>query len=789
MDKKKKRTVTENGDAGQGEDLVLATLIGNGDDLGPLVRHAFEMGRPEGLLHQLKYVVKKKEAEIEEMCKTHYEDFIVAVDELRGVLVDAEELKSELQSDNFKLQQVGSSILVNLEDLLQSYSIKQNVIEAIKMSKYCIQVLELCVKCNNHISEGQFYPALKTVDLLEKNYLQNIPARALKKVVEKRIPVIKSHIEKKVCSQVNEWLVHLRSSAKTIGQTAITRAELVRQRDEEMLERQRKSEENSWDQAAYNLDVEEGDDDEDSVMKFDLTPIYRACHIHDCLGIREQFREYYYKNRLLQLNSDLELSSAQSFIESYKTYLAQIAGYFMVEDRVLRTAGGLLVADQVETMWETASAKITSVLERQFSLMRSTNHLLLVKDYVTLMISTLRQYGYEVGSLLEVIDNSSDKYHKLLLEECRKQVVDVLSNDSYEQMVIKKQTDYENNVLSYNLQTTDIMPAFPYVAPFSSMVPETCRIVKDYIKGSVDYLSYGIHTSLFDVVRKYLDKFLIDVLNELLLDTINSGNISVSQAMQIAANIAALERACDFFLRHVAQLCGILVRAVLRPQATLTAKVVLKTSRDAAYLALLSLVISKIDEYMGLMEKINWTSEEIKQNGNEYMNEVIFYLDSLMSTSEQMLPSDAMYKVGSEALEHISNSIVAAFLSDSVKRFNETVVMSINNDLKMLEAFADERFHASGLSEIYKDGSFKGCLIESRQLLNLLLSSQPENFMNPVIREKNYYALDYKRVSMICEKFKDSADGIFGSLSNKNTKTSARKKSLDTLKKRLKDYN
>ncbi|KAJ6741644.1 EXOCYST COMPLEX COMPONENT [Salix viminalis] len=92
--KPKRRTVVENGDGG--EDLVLATLIGNGEDLGPIVRHAFEMGRPESLFHQLKSVVRKKEVEIEELCKSHYEEFILAVDELRGVLVDAEELKSEL---------------------------------------------------------------------------------------------------------------------------------------------------------------------------------------------------------------------------------------------------------------------------------------------------------------------------------------------------------------------------------------------------------------------------------------------------------------------------------------------------------------------------------------------------------------------------------------------------------------------------------------------------------------------------------------------------------------------
>ncbi|XP_027356508.1 exocyst complex component SEC15A-like [Abrus precatorius] len=789
MDVKTKRRVdVDNGD--EGEDLVLATLVANGDDISPLVRHAFEMGRPQGLLRQLNYVVKKKEAEIEDMCKTHYEEFIVAVDELRGVLVDAEELKSDLQSDNFKLQQVGSTLLVKLEELLESYTVKKNVTEAIKMSKNCIKVLELCVKCNNHISEGQFYPALKTVDLLEKNYMQNIPAKALKKVIQKRIPSIKSHIVKKVCSQVNEWMVQIRSSCKIIGQTAIGRAASVRQRDEEMLERQRKAEElniSGVDDRAYNLVVEEGD--EDSAMKFDLTPLYRACHIHTCLGIPEQFHEYYYKNRLLQLNSDLEISSAQPFVESYQTFLAQIAGYFIVEDRVLRTAGGLLVADQVETMWETALAKITSMLDMQFSHMNSATHLLLVKDYVTLLGSTLRQYGYDIGPLLDVLDNSRNKYHMLLLEECRQQIVDVLANDSYEQMVIKKDTDYENNVLSFNLQTSDIMPAFPYVAPFSSMVPDACRTVRSFIKGSVDYLSYGPRTGFFDVVRKYLDKFLIEVLNETLLDTINSGNISVSQAMQLAANISVLERACDFFLRHAAQQCCVPVRSVEKPQAVLTAKVLLKTSRDAAYITLLTSVNTKLDEYMNLTECINWTAEEPKTNGNDYINEVIFYLDSLMSTAQQILPVDAMYKVGIGALEHISNTIVAAFLNDNIKRFNANAVMNINNDLKMLENFADERFHSSGLAEVYKQGSFKSCMIEARQLINLLSSSQPENFMNPVIREKNYYALDYKKVASICDKFKDSPDGIFGSLSNKNTKQTAKKKSMDMLKKRLKDFN
>ncbi|XVF01148.1 hypothetical protein REPUB_Repub04eG0063500 [Reevesia pubescens] len=270
----------------------------------------------------------------------------------------------------------------------------------------------------------------------------------------------------------------------------------------------------------------------------------------------------------------------------------------------------------------------------------------------------LRQYVYDVGSILKVLDNSREKYHELLIEECRQQIANILSNDTYEQMVMKKDSDYDNNVLAFHLQTSDIMPAFPYIAPFFSMAPDCCHVVRSFMKSSVDYLSYSVNSNFYEVVKKYLGKLLIDVLNEVVLTTVHSADISVSQAMQIAANIAFLERLCDFFLRHAAQLCGIPARSVERPQVSLTAKAVLRTSRDAAYMALLNLV-------------------------------------------------------GYGVLEHISNFIVSTFLSDSIKRFNANAVMVINIDLKMLENFVDERFHSTGLREIYKEGSFRSCLIEA----------------------------------------------------------------------------
>ncbi|KAK3146982.1 hypothetical protein QOZ80_3BG0276180 [Eleusine coracana subsp. coracana] len=608
----KKRSVVESGDGGLG--LGIALFIANGEDLGPIIRHSFESGKPEALMHSLRSIVKKKEVEIEELCRLHYEDFILAVDELRGVLVDAEELKSMLSGENSHLQEVSSAQLLKLDELHELYSVKKNVGEAITTLKICVKVISLCMTCNNFIADAKFHPALKTLDLIQKGYLQNIPLKLLTKVVGRQIPLIKMHIEKKVCSEFNDWLVHIRRMAKQIGQVSISQASLASQKAEEMRLRQREAEGHSHagpDKHLYTLDLE--NTEEESALDFDLTPVYRAHHMHNCLGIGEKFKDYYYRNRLMQLNLDMQISTSQPFLESHQPFLSQVAGFFIVEERVFRTADGLLSESQVETTWETALAKVTSTLEDQFSRMRTASHFLIIKDYVTLLGAAVKKYGYPITQLIEVLEKSRDKYHQLLLLECRKQIDDILSNDSYDQMVLKKEYEYNMNVTAFCLEPDDAIPNFPYVAPFSSSVPDVCRIVRSFVEDSV-------------------------------------------------------------------------------------------STRDFA-------------------------------------------------------------------------------LGSSIQ------VLGLDIDLKMLEAFADEKFDSTGLSISGKETTFRDCLVEIRQLVNLLLSSQPENFMNPVIRQRNYGALDHKKLSIICDKYKDAADGLFTSLSNRNTKQSARKRSMDVLKRRLKDFS
>lgn len=678
----------------------------------------------------------------------------------------------------------------------------KNITLAIESLRTCSQLVELCSRANFHLSNNNFYMALKCVDSIEREFLKKkTPSSTLRRMLEKQIPEIRSHIERKVSKEFGDWLVEIRTVSRNLGQLAIGQASAARQREEELRIKQRQAEEQSRlsiRDCVYALE-EEDDDGLDGfgdgsvnrdgygnggagALGFDLMPLYRAHHINQTLGLEDRFRQYYFENRKLQLTSDFQVSSMTPFLESHQTFFAQIAGFFIVEDRVLRTGGGLISKMEVENLWDTAVGKMCSVLEDQFSRMQTANHLLLIKDYVSLLGVTLRRYGYPIDALLDVLSKHRDKYHELLLSDCRKQIAEALAADKFEQMYMKKEYEYSMNVLSFQLQTSNLMPAFPYVAPFSSTVPDCCRIVRSFIEDSVSFMSYGGQLEFYDVVKKYLDRLLAEVLDGALLKIINTSVNGVTQAMQMAANMAVFERACDFFFRHAAQLSGIPLRIAERGRKQFP----LTKARDAAEDMLSGLLKQKVDGFLTLIENVNWVADDTPQGGNEYVNEVIIFLETLVSTAQQILPVQVLKRVLQDVLSHISEMIVGALLGESVKRFNVNAIMVLDVDIRMLESFAENQ--ATLLSDADAN-QLKTALVESRQLINLLLSNHPENFLNPVIRERSYNALDYRKVVAISEKLRDQSDRLFGSFGTRGTKQNTKKKSLDQLIKRLKDVN
>jgi hypothetical protein len=109
--------------------------------------------------------------------------------------------------------------------------------------------------------------------------------------------------------------------------------------------------------------------------------------------------------------------------------------------------------------------------------------------------------------------------------------------------------------------------------------------------------------------------------------------------------------------------------------------------------------------------------------------------------------------------------------------------MGIDMDLQALESAADGWDRRRSAADKLAGLSFKDCLAEARQFINLLSGNQPDLYLNPVIRQRNYNALDVDRVIIVCDKFKDLPEKMFA---GRNTRQAQKRKSLDTLLKQLK---
>jgi hypothetical protein len=80
-------------------------------------------------------------------------------------------------------------------------------------------------------------------------------------------------------------------------------------------------------------------------QEFMETASRRCTQVHECLGRLREFRESYQRNRRLQLNSDL--APPASFLDGYQDFIAQLTGFFVIEDRVQRRCADLCAGAQV----------------------------------------------------------------------------------------------------------------------------------------------------------------------------------------------------------------------------------------------------------------------------------------------------------------------------------------------------------------------------------------------------------------------------------------------------------
>lgn len=109
-------------------------------------------------------------------------------------------------------------------------------------------------------------------------------------------------------------------------------------------------------------------------------------HIHKCLGKLALVREQYATQRGLQLKADLDPPA--DFLGSYQTYIAQIVGFFVIEERVGRL-GHEGIGAQADVGWSRAMQRLATLLDGSVDAATSADTVLVVKDFLQLAITAL----------------------------------------------------------------------------------------------------------------------------------------------------------------------------------------------------------------------------------------------------------------------------------------------------------------------------------------------------------------------------------------------------------------
>ena len=335
--------------------------------------------------------IKGHDKDIERMCNAHYQGFVDCIHELLKVRPQAEQLKRGIIEINGEMQKSSENIQKKAEELIKFRRIHCNTEKAIEHLKICLPVLEMYSKLLAQMNEKKYYPALKTLEQLENEYLPQVSVYKFAQSIQSRIPKMREEIKDASMKDLKDFLETVRKYSVKMGEIAMRNAATQQNIDDSILNTSstnhsslesstqsspsyssggggnanglsRKSVTNTSGKslssssnkkrkaplppanALNNLENKDKDnltsdnfidkysasfDEESATDIVDFSPVYRCLHIYGCLGARENFEQYYRVQRQQQAKLALQAPmNMHENIDGYKNYFCGINWIF-----------------------------------------------------------------------------------------------------------------------------------------------------------------------------------------------------------------------------------------------------------------------------------------------------------------------------------------------------------------------------------------------------------------------------------------------------------------------------
>eukprot|EP01132_Coremiostelium_polycephalum_P005945 gene5945-7404_t len=748
-----KESLISDQDIFSSESFLIA--VSDTDHLGPAIKSVFESNKEKEVMKSLNAYISLKDADIEKICGENHEGFINAVTAFLGLKQENTELKQSVINLNYELQETGSRYVNKAEELMSYKRIKDNIKRTKEILNNCQYAILLRMKIDDYVKEKKYYHAIKNLDQLHNVYLKRLSDFQFARNMDFNIPILKEEIKKLVKDEFNSWMVQIKERSAIIGKLGMVQSakKLEKERTINPLKAKTSFGENeeTWDKildlpVTHNTSIigslSSGnhsntnspssnnqslspslrsmikDIDEKDLLKEEIIqaspfdeatisfhPLYQCLFIYSSLGLLEEFQGYYTLNRLLQFQLVIQPKENGQI---WEIFLQQIAGYFMIESRVMDSTAPFLSKTTINDCWNSALVKVTSVLQELFTHCHDTSSLIAFKKFVLIFTTTLSYYSYHVQPLYYLLDTMKEKYCQFAIKESIEKFTQILEKESYASLVIDTQEEYQSYILVNNLDP-EYDKEKPVELPksffFSKMVPQFYALIKKFISEFYEFADQLTENENF-IIRS--TDTLIKKINEVLYSYLTQ-----SQAVPQNHGEKLIIKLCD----------------------------------------------RKIEDLMSSSANINWFPMAMDDRPRDYIEDVCTFLDvtlPFISPLSQNLREEFITK----AFKKISEVLFSIIHSESLKKFNLCGVKCFNSDLKFIEEFVKQK--ASDKERTTTSSrNLVGYFVELRQLVNLLLSENPEEYGDSKIRAKSYNLLtNIPQLIMLFNKYKEESKGF-----------------------------
>uniref|UniRef100_A0A674PCZ3 Exocyst complex component n=1 Tax=Takifugu rubripes TaxID=31033 RepID=A0A674PCZ3_TAKRU len=666
--------------------------------IGPTLRSVYD-GHEHGLfMDKLDARIRNHDREIEKMCNHHFQGFVDSITELLKVRGEAQKLKSQVIDTNRHLQDDGKDVSQTLT--LQCRVQQRNIASTIDKLTHCLPVLEMYSRLQEQMKAKRYYPALRTLEQLERTCLPKAGQYRFCSIMSENIPKLRTQIRDTAMTQLRDFLESIRKHSDKIGETAIKQLSIA-------ITASARAPEDHNSIISRLLDFVPGAPD-----LVDFSPVYRCLHIYTVLGLRDVFENYYRKQRRKQARLVLQPhSNMHETLEGYRRYFNQIVGFFVVEDHVLHTTQGLVNRAYVEELWELALSKIIAALRTHSSYCDNPDLVLDLKNLIVLFADTLQGYGFPVSQLFDMLLEMREQYGEILLKRWNITFRQVLDQDNYSPIPVSTEQEYRHYTSQFPLQDPELekLP-FPKKLPFSEFVPKVYCQLKEFIYACLKY-SEDLHlssTEVDDMIRKSTNLLLTRTLSHCLQYAIKKKNVGLAELVQVIINTTHLEQSCHYLEEFISNITNVPPHTVNATKLYGTST--FKDARHSAEAEIYTSLNAKIDQFLQLAD-YDWlvSAQGDNAEASDYLIDLIAFLRSTFSVFTN-LPGKVAQTACMSACKHISTSLMQLLLDPEVRQISMGALHQLYIDIKECE-------------EEEKDGGKMGRSLVSAcpQLLDLFL--------------------------------------------------------------------